>query len=170
MLPDLTLKETQERVTSCAYIRGLPIDFCTLSDLRRLTGGHYDIITFDPRGTGDTLPYSCYNTSLESTTATSSIPIPWDQSDTSLGTAWATLQMLAEQCLITTSETAELLGTAFVARDIVNVYDALGEGNKIHYYGMPLTSGDESSLTSCPQDCLTEQLLAPLWQQCFQTA
>lgn len=100
-----------------------------------MTGGSYDLIGFDPRGTGNTLPVSCYADDTDRIIATLRTPLTTNTSDTALGTMWAVKQTLAENCYRNTSEIGELVGTAFVARDMMQIVDALQEDGMLRYWG-----------------------------------
>ena len=100
-----------------------------------LTGDIYDLITFDPRGTGETLPFTCYNTTAERNAALVSIPKSLKSSDTALGEIWAQRQIFAERCKLQASDYGDLIGTAFTARDIMQIVDALGEDGMLRYLG-----------------------------------
>lgn len=106
----------------------------------RLVGEDYNIVTFDPRGTGETLPFSCYNTTTERTLASIEVPTAFTASDTAIGYIWAAKQMFGETCKLQEPETGELIGTAFVARDIMKVVDALGEDGMVRYLGLSIRS------------------------------
>ena len=52
-----------------------------------------------------------------------------------LGKLWATTQVAADACLAARNETGALVGTAFVARDMMRIVDALGEDGLLRYWG-----------------------------------
>jgi hypothetical protein len=97
--------------------------------------GEYDIITFDTHGTGETLPFSCYNTTVERALAGIGVPSTWTASDAALGYIWAAKQIKGKKCLLHAGDTGELIGTAFVARDIIRVVDALGGDGTVRFWG-----------------------------------
>lgn len=49
--------------------------------------------------------------------------------------AWRNAGELADACYKDHADTGRFYGTPFVARDIVKIADALGEGNQINYWG-----------------------------------
>lgn len=104
-----------------------------------MTGGEYDLIAFDPRGTGETIPFSCYpktvDGQLQLLTASYKIPNSVTGSNTDLGTVWAGKEILANLCYQNAREYGELIGTAFVARDLMQIVDALGEDGLLRYWG-----------------------------------
>ena len=100
-----------------------------------MTGGHYDIVGIDPRGTGETIPVDCYPDPLERVQQALRMPPLANFSNTALGATWAFSQTYADRCLENAAEYGELMGTAFVARDFMQVVDALGEDGMLRYWG-----------------------------------
>ncbi|KAM0438633.1 hypothetical protein ACHAPT_001386 [Fusarium lateritium] len=99
-----------------------------------LTGGEHDLVTFDPRGTGDTLTFSCFDTDLERSLGqfkpvAGAFPLARGQN-------WATSQLFAEQCELKQNKTGRFIGTSFVARDMMQIVDALDEDGMLRYWGM----------------------------------
>lgn len=45
------------------------------------------------------------------------------------------LQVVAETCAADNEEYGEYIGTAFVARDMLRIVDALGQGSLLNYWG-----------------------------------
>ncbi|KAK4100362.1 alpha/beta-hydrolase [Parathielavia hyrcaniae] len=110
-------------------------DFAMFGEvLRVLTGGYHDLIVFAPRGTSNTIPFSCYDTSVERSIAQLGI-VAGNASDVALGQLWANRQIAAETCYARQNETGGLIGTAFVARDMMCIVDALGEDGMLRYWG-----------------------------------
>lgn len=108
--------------------------------LRNLTAGAYDLVTFDPRGVGNTIPFLCASDDLDAQYfLNSQIRLP-NASDTQLGEAWANAQVNAETCFKQNNETAGLIGTAFGARDLISVVDALGEDGMLRFWGESIVS------------------------------
>ncbi|KFA46167.1 hypothetical protein S40293_03790 [Stachybotrys chartarum IBT 40293] len=101
--------------------------------LHAMTGGQHDLIAFDPRGTGTTIPFHCYDDfglirlALEQTASNSS--------DVALGAIWARAMLDSQTCFETENDTGNLIGTAFVARDMIRVVDALEEDGMLRYWG-----------------------------------
>lgn len=99
-----------------------------------MTGGYHDLIVFAPRGTANTIPFSCYNTSIERSIAQLGI-VAGNASDVALGQIWANTQVIADTCYAMQKETGGLIGTAFVARDMMCIVDALREDGMLRYWG-----------------------------------
>src|SRR5690349_11449301 len=97
-----------------------------------------DILTMRAynRGTGNTLKFSCYNSASEKETLQLAYRFPAGKaSDTAQGETWATSKLLADNCYAVSNKTGSLIGTAFVARDMMRIVDALGEDGLLRYWG-----------------------------------
>lgn len=59
-----------------------------------------------------------------------------------MGQIWADSRLFSDACLNAQNETGNLIGTAFVARDMMRIVDALGEDGLLRYWGnfVPTTS------------------------------
>ncbi|OGM41169.1 hypothetical protein ABOM_009862 [Aspergillus bombycis] len=105
--------------------------------LQPMTGGYHDMISFDPRGTGNTLNFSCYDSAIERTVSQLSLHQELvNASNTALGRLWTSGKVFSDTCLDRMRENATLVGTAFVARDMMQIVDALGEDGKLRYWGI----------------------------------
>lgn len=110
----------------------------TMADvLHEVLGGSHDLIGFDPRGTGKTIPFNCNRT--DSTLPIqvrdlSEVTIQRDVNE-AIEEAWPENMELASECLEKMNERGSLIGTAFVARDMLQIVDALGEDGLLHYWG-----------------------------------
>lgn len=58
-----------------------------------------------------------------------------NESNVSESVAWATQKWLADSCAENADDVGELVGTAFTARDAMQIVDALGEDGLLRYYG-----------------------------------
>lgn len=58
-----------------------------------------------------------------------------NSSDTAPGRLWAEGTIMADACYSQLRETGELVGMAFVARDMMRIVDALEEDGKLRYWG-----------------------------------
>ncbi|KUJ09539.1 uncharacterized protein LY89DRAFT_787846 [Mollisia scopiformis] len=86
-------------------------------------------------GTGATLPVSCYENDADRLLAYLRTPVTTNTSDTALGTMWAVKQSLAQVCYENAHEIGDLVGTAFVARDMMQIVDALREDGMLRFWG-----------------------------------
>ncbi|KAI0130387.1 TAP-like protein-domain-containing protein [Xylariales sp. AK1849] len=105
--------------------------------MQSITGGYHDLVSFDPRGTGNnSLTYSCYASDLERAIAELQSPQEFgNSSDTALGRLWAEGRVISDACYAQLEQIGSLVGTAFVARDMMEIVDALGEDGLLRYYG-----------------------------------
>ena len=88
------------------------------------------------RGTGNTLPFACYDTEAEYQKFlddASVVPYAYDQP--AMGRLWARASIDAAACARKQSKTGALISTAFTARDFKSVAEALGEADRIKYWG-----------------------------------
>lgn len=98
------------------------------------------------RGTGNTLTFSCYNDTLTRTVSTLSLKEELvNSSDTAVGRIWAAGKVLSDTCLGRLKGNSSLVGTAFVARDMMQIVDALGEDGKLRYWGKSFTASSDNS-------------------------
>ncbi|KAI1210263.1 alpha/beta-hydrolase [Annulohypoxylon truncatum] len=104
-------------------------------ELLALTGRQYDLVAFDPRGTaGSKIPMRCYDNEFEAWSLFFDLN-PSNKSDVELGNNWARGKMVAETCLKSQNKTGSLISSAFTARDMMQVVDALGEDGLLRYWG-----------------------------------
>ncbi|KAI1801215.1 alpha/beta-hydrolase [Daldinia bambusicola] len=104
-------------------------------ELLALTGRQFDLIAFDPRGThGSKIPFQCFENELDAWSYYLN-QIPANSSDVELGKQWAHASFLANTCLRTQNKTGSLVSSAFVARDMMQIVDALGEDGMLRYWG-----------------------------------
>ncbi|KEF60464.1 uncharacterized protein A1O9_02025 [Exophiala aquamarina CBS 119918] len=98
--------------------------------MESILGEHFNFISFDPRGVNFTLPFSCYDDTEQAPNSALG-----NSSDVALGQSYAIGTEVALQCQRTNNQTSALLGTAYVARDIIRIVDALGEDGLLKYWG-----------------------------------
>lgn len=100
-----------------------------------MTGGEYDIIAFDTRGTENTIPFECTLDELDQYAMYNAM-VPGNSSEGAIGTLWARGTIDAELCATNASRVGSVLTTAFVARDMMQIVDALEEDGLLRYWGM----------------------------------
>ncbi|KIW72681.1 hypothetical protein PV04_00859 [Phialophora macrospora] len=98
--------------------------------LMTILGGQFNLIGFDPRGVNNTLPYVCETDLYQGVSMVLS-----NASDVALGQNFANSEIQASQCQAATEDIGGLVGTAFVARDMARIVDALGEDGLLRYWG-----------------------------------
>lgn len=70
------------------------------------------------RGTGITIPYSCYDTADDRAAAFASTPQALDSPATAIDAAWEAAEAKSEACYENAGDIGRLVGTSFVARDM----------------------------------------------------
>lgn len=103
-----------------------------------ILGGHHDVISWDFRGTGETLPVDCFATEAERAMFNDQLLAQTTNgSNVAAGEAWATASWVAAVCKNSThvQDIGELVGTAYTARDMMHIVDALGEDGLLRYWG-----------------------------------
>jgi pimeloyl-ACP methyl ester carboxylesterase len=58
-----------------------------------------------------------------------------NESEIALGSTWARAQLDAQACFEAHKDIGNLIGTSFVARDLISVVDALEEDGLLRYWG-----------------------------------
>jgi len=86
------------------------------------------------RGTGDTIPYTCYNATDKSISALVT-PATTDVSDTAPGIIFTSRYLETRACLREQAKYGDLVGTAFTARDMMQIVDALQEDGLLRFWG-----------------------------------
>ncbi|GJN74906.1 hypothetical protein PLICBS_008999 [Purpureocillium lilacinum] len=110
-------------------------DFALFAErMQAATGGSHDLISFAPRGTGLTLPFSCYPNDISRQVGAQ--PLAGNASDVALGQIWAKSTLFASNCFAAQNKTGQLIGTAFVVRDMMRIVDALREDGMLRYWGV----------------------------------
>lgn len=104
--------------------------------LQALSGGEYDLLAFDPRGTGKTAQFICTADPFYIGQIMAEIRSGND-SDTTLRRLWERGRVDGHICQKqgNGNETAEVIGTAFVARDMMRVAEAVDKDGLLRYWG-----------------------------------
>ncbi|OJD30052.1 nedd8-like protein [Diplodia corticola] len=146
--------------------------------LQAVTGGHYDLISFDPRGAGKTIPLSCHKTAAARVNFTLQNPyVNGHESDTALGRLWASGQNMAAACADADADAdggdggredgiGGLLGFAFGARDYVRVAEVLGGAGGdglVRYYGLSAGTVLGATIAAMFPDRIDRMVLDGVW-------
>ncbi|KAL7619812.1 hypothetical protein AAE478_010357 [Parahypoxylon ruwenzoriense] len=100
-----------------------------------VTGGYHDLVSWDPRGTGNTLRFTCYPEDPIGYYVTMGTTLA-GSADTALGQLWAEANIVANQCYNNLKDVGDYVGMAFAARDMMSIVDALGEDGLLRYWGI----------------------------------
>ncbi|KAK2796673.1 hypothetical protein FQN51_009114 [Onygenales sp. PD_10] len=108
--------------------------------LQGILGGHHDLIAHDPRGTEKTLTFNCFKDDIErignlTQGRISELASPEDRMV--LGRLWASTGQLSDTCRTykESKKYGELIGTAFTARDLMEIVDAVEDDGLLRYWG-----------------------------------
>jgi hypothetical protein len=103
------------------------------------------LLTLTHSGTVDTLTMTCSHPD-ELAAYMMSSPTYANTSDTAPGQIWTTQGTVAHLCKERNHMNGSYVGTAFTARDLITVVDALGEDGMLRFWGKSLlTTQDELS-------------------------
>lgn len=105
--------------------------------LRDIIGAQWNLLSWDPRGTGKTIPFKCTPAGFTSSTNTKrdlGSLVSTNLTEGFLEFGWEYAGEIADVCEEQASEVGSLVGTAFVARDVMEIVDALDDG-LLNYYG-----------------------------------
>lgn len=106
-------------------------------------GPQWDLISWDPRGTGKTIPFNCGISPAELSVATGNSQRKRDDLELARGNltgyfldrGWDLAGAQADACYNTMNKTGQYIGTAFTARDMISIVDSLKEDGLLRYYG-----------------------------------
>ena len=93
--------------------------------LLRLSGGAYDLVTFDPRGTHKDFPFVCKGADIHFPDATTG----------NITDAWQETAKSEHTCMQEARNVAGYVGTPYTARDTMAILDALPADGKLRYWG-----------------------------------
>lgn len=107
---------------------------------RNTIGAQWNLLSWDPRGTGNTIPFQCNLTDLTGPIDTTlkrevSTLVSTNLTAVFLNGGWEAAGQVADHCYSEANKTGSLIGTAFVARDMIEIVDALNEDGLLRYYG-----------------------------------
>ncbi|KAI0444050.1 TAP-like protein-domain-containing protein [Xylaria telfairii] len=104
--------------------------------LLAITGGEHDLIGWDPRGTANTLTFSCFANATGRAQLGSQL-VFGNASDVARGQLWAAGKNYADACAEypEAQERAPLIGTSFTARDAMQIVDAVEDDGLLRYWG-----------------------------------
>ncbi|RGP80529.1 hydrolase or acyltransferase alpha beta hydrolase superfamily [Fusarium longipes] len=100
-----------------------------------ILGGHHDLIGFDIRGTGRTIPFKCPVLTQLRRREFNTLP-QLDTWNLIRNDAWDISERQAEACYKENRDIGRFLGTTSIARDMMSIVDALDQGDKLNYWGV----------------------------------
>ncbi|KAK0661588.1 hypothetical protein QBC41DRAFT_260991 [Cercophora samala] len=117
--------------------------------LHNMTGGEYDLVAFDPRGTADTITFKCFANPTDRLVAGTLLPIldltPGASAPNAFAENYANAVAFSQRCAAynldpSLQKKANVITTGMVARDLMAVVDSLhkfeGEDGLLHYWGI----------------------------------
>ncbi|KAH6680093.1 hypothetical protein F5X68DRAFT_245129 [Plectosphaerella plurivora] len=111
-------------------------------ELMVVSGGNYDLIGLDPRGTANNSPFKCYNdTERRTIMQKHRVNDAYGPADkVALARMWASIDNVVKDCVSTTENAPEIgayIGTGYAARDMMLLNDALnGPDALLNYWGI----------------------------------
>ncbi|CAI6092942.1 unnamed protein product, partial [Clonostachys chloroleuca] len=109
---------------------------------QEVLGGEYDLVSWDPRGTGRTIPFKCQKSKNTKSRRGINNPLPHDilpQQDLwgeVKGGTWDDFGNFAGDCETSMRKYGPHMGTVTAARDMLSIVDSLQEGGKLKYWGV----------------------------------
>jgi pimeloyl-ACP methyl ester carboxylesterase len=103
-----------------------------LGELNSIIGDEHDIISWDPRGTRNTLTFRCWDDP-----GTGVLTTEWyNSSDTNPDRLWSEATIVSELCYNRLRDIGSHVGMAAVSRDMISIVDALDEDGLVRYWGI----------------------------------
>jgi pimeloyl-ACP methyl ester carboxylesterase len=102
-----------------------------------IIGDEYDILSWDPRGTRNTIPFYCWEP--DSVLASQFMGYGntwWNTSDISPAQLWSETSVVADLCYGKHNATGSFMGMAAVSHDMMAIVDALDEDGMLRYWGI----------------------------------
>jgi pimeloyl-ACP methyl ester carboxylesterase len=106
-------------------------------------GPQWDLVSWDPRGTGKTIPFDCGVNPTELLDMMTKGQKKRGEPELASGNltnyflnfGWDLAGAQADACYNTMKETGQYIGTAFIARDMIKIVDSLNDDGLLRYYG-----------------------------------
>ncbi|KAI0399468.1 TAP-like protein-domain-containing protein [Xylaria palmicola] len=105
--------------------------------MQAVTGGEHDLVAWDPRGTAETLTFSCFANSTARAQLSAGFTLG-NASDVARGQLWAGGKNYADACAEypEAQERGPLIGTPFTARDAMQIVNAVEDDGLLRYWGL----------------------------------
>ncbi|KFY17412.1 hypothetical protein V492_00661 [Pseudogymnoascus sp. VKM F-4246] len=98
------------------------------------TGGEYDLVTFDPRGTGNTIPFNCTDDPIELYALSNGLRV--DTTDEVDGLNFAHAKQLSSLCAAYHKDIGQFVGTADFVNDLITAVDAIEDDKMLRFWGI----------------------------------
>lgn len=112
------------------------------SDFRAHVGAQWNLLSWDPRGVGNTIPFICPELEGAGSGGPASRKrdnegtfVQGNSTEAILDEAFFEAGKLSASCFVSNSKIMPLVGTTFGARDMIEILDALDEDGMLRYYG-----------------------------------
>lgn len=110
------------------------------SDLKANVGEQYHLVSWDPRGTGNTIPFICPEAAGKSDAGSAhkrdtNKLLKINLTDYFSSGGWESARTTADACYAQNNKTGSLIGTVSTARDMLEILEALGEDGLLRFYG-----------------------------------
>ncbi|KAF2224730.1 Alpha/Beta hydrolase protein [Elsinoe ampelina] len=124
-----------------------------------LSNNEYDLVGFDPRGTGLTIPYSCFSNDRARAQVLYNNKELNGGSQKAIESQFKFGSKLAEACQKTMAKTGQLIGTSFVAQDMLQIVEALNEDGLLRFWGFSYGTVLGSTFASMYPDKVEKMIL-----------
>lgn len=114
--------------------RSLHLQELLLTEICRATGGVFDLVGVDPRGTAKNFLFNCSETPEDLHVLGTGYFL--NETDNYLQQDWAIAGWTAGKCSRAEADVGAYLGTATVARDTMSVVDAIEEDKMLRFWGI----------------------------------
>lgn len=82
------------------------------------------------------MPFTCFSNDFEAQQLSEFSAVFAEPEDReAMGKLWAGADILSQKCAAAQNKTGSLVGTAFVARDVLSIATALGEKDTVRFWG-----------------------------------
>ena len=124
-------------------------------------GPQWNLITWDPRGTGRTIPFNCGDITAPSSANNKRdlALVRANLTDYFVNAGWDWAGSIADQCFATMNDTGRFVSTTSTARDVMAIVDALDEDGMLRYWGWSYGTALGSYLAALFPDRIARMVL-----------
>lgn len=111
------------------------------SDLKASVGEQHHLVSWDPRGTGNTIPFICPEAAGQTDASSQSkrdidALVSTNLTEYFMSGGWESAGTIADVCQASNNKTGSLIGTVSTTRDMLEIVDAIGEDGLLRFYGL----------------------------------